>query len=116
MASNIEFVEFVSSQLEKLGIVRYRKMFGDYMVYVNEKPTVLICDNIAYVKKHLQYLIGGLQRFITNLRNYNQVAMLWYYDNATCGSADDQNIASAVSILYQYLSLLSYSYGFSVVL
>lgn len=52
MASNIEFVEFVSSQLEKLGIVRYRKMFGDYMVYVNEKPTVLICDNIAYVKKH----------------------------------------------------------------
>ena len=39
MASNIEFVEFVSSQLEKLGIVRYRKMFGDYMVYVNEKPT-----------------------------------------------------------------------------
>ena len=48
MASNIEFVEFVSSQLEKLGIIRYRKMFGDYMVYVNEKPTVLICDNIAY--------------------------------------------------------------------
>lgn len=50
MASNIEFVEFVCSQLQELGHIRYRKMFGDYMVYVNEKPVILLCDNIAYVK------------------------------------------------------------------
>lgn len=52
MASNIEFIEYVCSQLEGAGNVRYRKMFGDYMVYVNDKPVILICDNIAYVKKH----------------------------------------------------------------
>lgn len=52
MASSIEFVEFVASQLETLGVVRYRKMFGEYMVYVNEKPVVLVCDDIAYVKMH----------------------------------------------------------------
>lgn len=52
MATNLEFVEFVCSRLKELGNVRYRKMFGDYMVYVNEKPMVLLCDNIAYVKKH----------------------------------------------------------------
>lgn len=52
MASSIEFVEFVASQLEALGAVRYRKMFGEYMVYVNEKPVVLVCDDIAYVKMH----------------------------------------------------------------
>ncbi|MBO5195394.1 MAG: TfoX/Sxy family protein, partial [Bacteroidales bacterium] len=52
MASSIEFVEFVASQLEALGVVLYRKMFGEYMVYVNEKPVVLVCDDIAYVKMH----------------------------------------------------------------
>ncbi|MFR7981157.1 MAG: helix-hairpin-helix domain-containing protein [Bacteroides thetaiotaomicron] len=50
MASNIEFVEFVCSQLRELGHIRYRKMFGDYMIYVNEKTVILLCDNIAYVK------------------------------------------------------------------
>ena len=52
MATRVELVEFICSRLQKLGIVRYRKMFGDYMVYLNEKPVILLCDNIAYVKKH----------------------------------------------------------------
>lgn len=51
MASNIEFIKFISSQLEGLGYVRYRKMFGDYMIYLDEKPIILVCDNIAYIKK-----------------------------------------------------------------
>ena len=53
MASNIEYVEFVCSRLSDLGTVRYRKMFGDYLVYLNEKPIILVCDNIAYAKKLL---------------------------------------------------------------
>ena len=52
MASSLDFIEFVCSSLKDLGTIRYRKMFGDYMVYVNGKPAVMICDNIAYVKKH----------------------------------------------------------------
>lgn len=52
MASRLEFVKFVCSQLEESGDVRYRKMFGDYMIYIHEKPVVLVCDNIVYVKKH----------------------------------------------------------------
>lgn len=51
MASNIEFIKFISSQLEGLGYVRYQKMFGDYMIYLDEKPIILVCDNIAYIKK-----------------------------------------------------------------
>ena len=51
MASNIEFIEFISSQLEDLGYVRCRKMFGDYMIYLDEKPIILVCDNIAYIKR-----------------------------------------------------------------
>ena len=52
MASNIDFIEFICSQIKGIGTVRYRKMFGDYMIYLNEKPIILVCDNIAYVKKH----------------------------------------------------------------
>lgn len=26
-------------------------MFGEYMVYVNSKPVIIVCDNTAFVKK-----------------------------------------------------------------
>lgn len=42
MASNIEFVEFICYQLQELGHIRFRKMFGDYMVYVNEKLLLML--------------------------------------------------------------------------
>ena len=48
----MDFIEFVSSQIATVGTVRCRKMFGDYMVYVDEKPVIIVCDNIPYVKEH----------------------------------------------------------------
>jgi len=51
MASDIDFVNYVIDQIKGVGITTYRKMFGEYMVYVNQKPIILICDNTAYVKK-----------------------------------------------------------------
>jgi len=38
MATTQEYVEFVCGQIEDDRTVRYRKMFGEYMVYVNDKP------------------------------------------------------------------------------
>lgn len=55
MASNLEFVQYVCEQIAPCGCVRYRKMFGEYMVYVNDKPLISVCDNIVYVK-HLEVL------------------------------------------------------------
>ena len=52
MACTSDFIEFVCSQLEGAGMVRARKMFGDYCIYVDEKPIILACDNIVYIKKH----------------------------------------------------------------
>lgn len=51
MASNLEFVEYICEQVAPCGGVRYRKMFGDYMVYVNDKPLLLLCDNTVYTKQ-----------------------------------------------------------------
>jgi hypothetical protein len=50
MASTPDYVEYVAERLASTGRVRYKKMFGEYMVYVNDKPLVLVCDNTAFVK------------------------------------------------------------------
>ena len=41
MASSKEFVDFVMEQACGTGEITFRKMFGEYMIYVNEKPVVL---------------------------------------------------------------------------
>lgn len=52
MACSAEYIQFITSQLEGTGVVRTRKMFGDYCIYVDEKPVLLACDGITYIKKH----------------------------------------------------------------
>lgn len=51
MATTQEYVEYVCEQLRGAGTLRYRKMFGEYMIYVNEKPILLVCDNTVYIRK-----------------------------------------------------------------
>lgn len=50
MATNIDYVEYVCDQLRETGNVRYRKMFGEYMIYIDDKPIVLVCDNTPFIK------------------------------------------------------------------
>ncbi len=50
MASSIDYIQFVCEQLAGMGMIRYRKMFGEYVVYVNDKPILLVCDNSVFVK------------------------------------------------------------------
>ena len=50
MATTVDFIEYVCAQIEGTGAVRYKKMFGEYMVYVNDKPLLLVCDNTVFVK------------------------------------------------------------------
>lgn len=50
MATSVEYMEFVCGQLHDLGEIRYKKMFGEYMVYADDKPVLLVCNNTVYVK------------------------------------------------------------------
>ena len=50
MATTVDFIEYVCGQIEGAGAVRYKKMFGEYMVYVDEKPILLVCGNTVFVK------------------------------------------------------------------
>ena len=51
MATSSEYIEFVCEKIKDFGAVRSRKMFGEYMVYINDKPIFTVCDNTVYVKK-----------------------------------------------------------------
>lgn len=53
MATTIDYIEFVMESLGQIGTenARYKKMFGEYMVYVDERPVLLVCDNTVFVKK-----------------------------------------------------------------
>lgn len=50
MATNADYIEYVCGQIQDVGVVTSKKMFGEYMVYVNAKPVLLICDNTVFVK------------------------------------------------------------------
>ncbi|MDR2926283.1 MAG: TfoX/Sxy family protein [Azoarcus sp.] len=50
MATSLDFVEYIAEQVADCGAVRYKKMFGEYMVYIDEKPILLVCDNTVFVK------------------------------------------------------------------
>lgn len=51
MATTQNFIEYVCEQLDGIGDIRYRKMFGEYLIYLNDKPVLTVCDNIVYVKQ-----------------------------------------------------------------
>lgn len=51
MATTTDFMHYACEQLKECGRVYAKKMFGEYMLYVNDKPVVIVCNNTAYVKK-----------------------------------------------------------------
>ena len=64
MATTKDYIEFVCEQVRGAGALRYRKMFGEYMVYCNEKPVLLVCDDTVFVKilPELDALMAGAER------------------------------------------------------
>jgi TfoX/Sxy family transcriptional regulator of competence genes len=50
MASDLSFVEFIVEQIENAGVITYKKMFGEYALYCDNKVVALICDNQLFVK------------------------------------------------------------------
>lgn len=81
MATTPDFIDYVKDQVDEAGFVRYKKMFGEYLVYVNDKPILLVCDNTVYVNQHacLQALMqdadkgypypGAKEHYILDIEN-----------------------------------------------
>jgi len=54
-------MDFVCEQIEGIGDISTKKMFGEYMVYLGGKPVLTVCDNTVFVKKlpELSELMAG---------------------------------------------------------
>lgn len=50
MASDLSFMEYIADQLEGVGLIAYKKMFGEYTIYCDGKVVALVCDNRLFVK------------------------------------------------------------------
>ena len=50
MATDQDFVDFLVDQMGDVGVVRSKKMFGEYALYCGEKVVALVCDNQLFVK------------------------------------------------------------------
>jgi TfoX/Sxy family transcriptional regulator of competence genes len=50
MASDQSFVDFIVEQIDITEEVRYKKTFGEYTIYVNNKVVALVCDNSLFIK------------------------------------------------------------------
>ena len=50
MASHQDFVDYVAEQLREAGVIRSRKMFGEYGLYCDEVFFAVICDDQLFVK------------------------------------------------------------------
>jgi len=50
MASDLDFIHYVVDQMKNAGEIRYRNMFGEYVLYCQNKVVALICDNKLFVK------------------------------------------------------------------
>lgn len=51
MASSLDFVTYVCDQISDAGEITYKKMFGEYTIYCNEKPIGVVCNNQFFIKK-----------------------------------------------------------------
>lgn len=51
MSTSKQYIQFVCDCLKNINGVNCRKMFGEYIVYIRERPILLVCDNCVMVKK-----------------------------------------------------------------
>lgn len=51
MACTGDFIDLISNIITPLGEVGYRKMMGDYIIYLKKKCVASACDNLLYIKK-----------------------------------------------------------------
>jgi hypothetical protein len=50
MATDKSFIDFVCDQVSSAGEISNKKMFGEYMVYCNTKPVLVVADNQVFIK------------------------------------------------------------------
>lgn len=50
MAAQQDFIDYVAEQIRLGPRISYRKMFGEYALYLDGKVVALACDNSLFIK------------------------------------------------------------------
>lgn len=50
MATDRAFMLYVAEQIDLGSRLTYRKMFGEYALYLDEKVVAFVCDNSLFIK------------------------------------------------------------------
>ncbi len=50
MSTSNEFAQHIAELVENAGNIRYRKMFGEFALYCDEKVVAFLCDDQLFVK------------------------------------------------------------------
>ena len=50
MATNLDYIEYLADQIAIGGRLTYKKMFGEYALYVDGKVVAFACDNSLFIK------------------------------------------------------------------
>lgn len=83
MPANAEFTEFIVEQLQPLGEVYHRRMFGGFGIFHTDTMFAIIADDTLYLKTNEQtqtrYEELGLGPFLYE-RQGKQVALKSYYE------------------------------------
>lgn len=56
MSSSENFVEYIADLLSPIGIIRTRKMFGEYGLYANEVFFAMVCNDTLYFQSNPELL------------------------------------------------------------
>ena len=55
MATDASFVAFICEQADMPHRLTFKKMFGEYALYVDGKVIAFVCDNQLFLKPHLLF-------------------------------------------------------------
>jgi DNA transformation protein and related proteins len=50
MSTKQSTVDYILEQINQAGVVRAKKMFGEYCIYCDDKVVALVCDDELFVK------------------------------------------------------------------
>ena len=50
MSTKQSTIDFLTDQIQNAGVIRSKKMFGEYAIYCDEKVVAFVCDDALFIK------------------------------------------------------------------
>ena len=68
----------------------------------------------AYIQKHVIYLLGGIQRVMDGIHQYNQHYLMMMNESATMSSEKDKDLVEVLNLFYKSVVMAGSIYDFDM--